>query len=253
MAWQMLLRLAAGAGRLGRGVGNFVGRNATAENAGLLGSVKKLTDSLGTIQDQIVVTVTGGPRSDIKALFRLAASVAFGKVKRLVPAGGELNPLPPPGAIGVRYSIERREVTFVLRMNRSLATACNTVVGDGVREVGKLPVFAGPDNTAIGGKFDFKATPPPGGLVGLIDGAIPLPELEFAGKTLLTPAVVSPDPNPTVVGPGETGPTKNPRPTGDARSRGSLVRMVTAALASPSETGPATFVLPTDANRFTGG
>jgi hypothetical protein len=215
------------------------------EAGGVAGGAKRVSDQFGQIQDIITVTIKGGPRSDTRALFRLAASIAFGKVQRLVPAGGAGNPLPPPGAIAVQYSLEKREVTFMLSLSRSIMTI--TTVGDGAAAIDALPVFSGPSMTTVGGNWDFLPATAP------LAPALKPPNLEFAGKTILTPDDPSPDPDPAGGGAGPLGPTKNHRPSGDARSRGSLVRMVTAALASPAETGPSTFVLPNDGNRFVGG
>lgn len=232
----------------GRGVagraGRFVGRNGlNILNGGA--NAAQVAGSLGQVVDEITVRISGGPRSESRALFRLAAAIAFGKVKRLVPAGGENNPLPPPGMIGIHYSVESREVMFILRLSQSIMTI--TTFGDGADAISALPVFAGPDMTTVGGAFDFRPPTAPG--APTIKPAV----LEFAGKTLLTDQTISPDPNPVIAGPGQMGITKNHRPSGDARSRGMTIRMVTAALATPAETGPSTFNLPEDNNRFTGG
>jgi hypothetical protein len=199
----------------------------------------RIVGSLGALQDEITVHIRGGPRSNTKALFRLAASIAFGKVLRMVPAGGAGNPLPPPGMMGVMYHLENREVTFILRMNQSVITA---TAFSGVDTLANLPVYAGPVMTAKGADMDFR---PP--VFGAPPGLI-IPPFGYKGKTLLTADPDGPDTET-----GIPGPTKNHRPSGDARSRGSLVRMLTAALASPAEVGPSTFVLPDDTNRFTGG
>src|SRR6185295_3563599 len=91
----------AAIGRAAVAVGGTVARNpgAASAGAGAAGDLKKTANQLGQLQDRIVITIKGGPQSDMKQLFRLAAAVAFGKINRLVAAGGRFNPLPPPGAM----------------------------------------------------------------------------------------------------------------------------------------------------------
>lgn len=231
-------------GAAGRAVGGSIGTTLgiVADTVSIGAEVVRLAGSLGALQDEITVHLRGGPRSTMDGLFRLAVSIAFGKVLRMVPAGGEGNPLPPPGMMGIHYHLESRELTFILRLNQSVITA---TAFSGVDTLTNLPVFSGPSMTTVGGKRDFKppvVAPPPG---------IELRATGFEGRTLLTADDRARDPRP--FGAGDVGPTKNHRPSGDARSRGSLVRMLTAALASPAEFETATFDLPNNDNRFTGG
>lgn len=203
----------------------------------LLPGVTRMLGALGVIQDQITIKLQGGPRSSLKYLFKVAAGIAFGKVKRLVPAGGGFpNPFPPPVRIGVHYALERRELELVVIAEQSLIAA---TAFSGVGAVESLPVFSGPSMTSKAADWDFEF------LVGAIK---PVSLADLAGKVMLTDSPTCPDPIT-----GVDGPSKSYRPTGDARSRGTLVRMVTAALANPVQQGPSTFGLPTEANRFTGG
>lgn len=246
-------------GRVLASGGRWAARNPgnVAAGGGVLGDVKKNLNQLGTLQDQVVVRIAGGPGSNMQQLFRLAAAAAFAKVKRFVPAGSSFNPLPPPGMIGIEYSATRKELVFILRMNRSLATATTvgTVFGGGAAAIGKEPVFSGPSSTTIGANWDFNASLPGLGATT----RIPVPDLTqppsaFAGKVLLTDEPNSFDPDPSQSAPTTFGKTKHLRPQGDARSRGgALVLMVTAALTTPVQFGPSTFVLPNNSNRLTGG
>lgn len=194
--------------------------------------------ALGVIQDKISVKLTGGPRSNLKDLFRVGCAIAFSKVRRMVPAGAQLNPFPAPVKIGVHYALERRELEVVMIAEQSLTTIAITPIVGGIDKIDALPVFAGPSMTTTGEDWQFNF------LAGLVTPT----KTELTGKVLLTDSPTSPDPMT-----GVDGITKNHRPTGDARSRGTLVRMVTAALAAPVQEGPSTFLLPTDDNRFTGG
>lgn len=217
---------------------------------GLLGLGGKLKDHHGRINDQIIVTISGGPLSDMKTLHRLAVSIAFGKVRKLINAGepnflGRLVSL--PGSITVVYSLERKAVTVVVQMDRSL----NSIVDNsGLGVLENLPVFAGPKNDSVGGDWDLNPT--------VVDGKdlfkpVKLPTLPFNGKTVLSPFPTSRDPDPSKPGEGELKDTRHVRPVGDARSRESLVRMVTATLTGSAKKGPSTFDRPVNANRFTGG
>lgn len=215
--------------------------------------VSDLKEQLGTLDDEIIVTVAGGPLSNKRQLYKLAAAVAFGVVKRLVPAGDPLNPFAAPGSLGIEYDATTKEVTLILRLRRTLFAITAPVALGGAGQASALSqtaVFSGPDDFVVGGAWDFALN---AGILG-----VKMPTLEFAGKTILTdsPVVQSPDPR-LPAGASRVIDTPNPRPSGDARSRGSLCWMVWQALANPAEgpegSGTHSYVLPNDANRFSGG
>jgi hypothetical protein len=97
-------------------------------------------------------------------------------------------------------------------------------------------------------------------LIGGLDTGLPVPDLAvggYADRTLLTKNDASVPPDPTVA-PGAlpTGPTLNPRPHADFRSRGSWVSMVYSSLTTPGTTFDMTFpkppVAPGDIERYRG-
>jgi hypothetical protein len=83
----------------------------------------------------------------------------------------------------------------------------------------------------------------------------------FANKVILTdtPFVRDPNPNlhPVPIGSEPQVPTPNPRPVGDARSRGTLAWMVWQSLANPCESndglGTHTYGVPNNSSIFSGG
>lgn len=209
---------------------------------------------LGDVLSEVTVTVTGNPRSNKRQLTLLAAATAFGCVKNIVLAGKPIpgpfgttisNPAPSPGMIGVTWNEEEKEVTYVVRYRQTFKAI--VTVGEGKDALGNFPPFGNIPDQVVGAPFDFTG----GSIVNF-----PQPPLEFAGKTILTDRVRSLDPDPSVKNPKEVE-TGNPRPCGDARSRGSLVNLVWQALTSSPEsnvgTGSHTYKLPTNDNRFTGG
>lgn len=208
-----------------------------------------LNNAFGMLEDSVEVRVTGAPGSTKRQLHALAASVAFGMAKPLIFLGG--GALTPPGAIGVEYDAARMELTFVLKYSRSVksilasgAAAFLGLGGGGRDALVNQPVFRGPLDEVKGAGFEFRP-PVPGGIA---PGNLP-----FNGKTILTTSRTCEDPNPAIAGAGPTVPTLNPRPAGDARSRGSLCDLVFQSLATPASFATQTYDLPDDANRFTGG
>lgn len=295
-----LLPFAAGA-VLGKAIDYFsAGSNA-----------KSTFNALGELQETCTVTVSGNSRAKKSTLYHLAATVGFGLIKRLVPAGGKYNPLGWPGTVGILYNAESKEVTFRLTLNQSLITAAvvnfwedsakgyfewawdsvldkvRSTAGLGaVSGLGKTlsafaagaagggagvvasssttsdfwPVIAGPSDTVIGGPWDFD---------GPVLSNIIKPTLPFAGSVILTDEEQIPEPRARTGGisagiggviSGLTSKpitTPNPRPAGDARSRGSLCWLVYQSLVSSPESqegqGTHTYPLPSDSNRFSGG
>ncbi|MBY0458529.1 MAG: hypothetical protein K2V38_14410 [Gemmataceae bacterium] len=231
----------------------------------------------GYIEDQITVEVKGNPRSSKLTLYKLAAAAAFGLVKLYVPAGVEvtlkalgigflggvrdallderqkkllarLAVVPPPGAIILEHDASLNSVALHLFFRQSVLTA-NLISDDAFYR--ELPVLNGPADQVTGGLWQYR-----------IGGKnLPLP---YAGKAILTKDSIVPNPDPAAAGtPDERVRvnTPHPRPSGDARSRGSLVRFVQAALARPSEFTSITFPTPPTAppggvaaeTRFSGG
>lgn len=225
----------------------------------LLGEIR---DQVGVLEDEVVVTVSGNHQSKKNSLYFLAAAVGFGIINRLVPAGGAAagNPFPSPGLVGIEYDATTKEVTFILRYRQNVLTILT--VGAGKAALSGVPVFSGPldiptgnPDAVTGGAWDFTL----GSVV-----ALPTPTLPNTDRVILTdsPTIVTAPgaghPNPaTVVPAGTRVTTPNPRPVGDARSRGQLTWMVWQSLANPCESldgsGTVVYNPPTNANRFTGG
>lgn len=225
-----------------------LGKMAWDFATGTADAAVKVKETLGQIEDEVTVTVSGNPLSNKKQLYHLAAAVGFGLIERLVPAGGEKNPLASPGLVAVEYDATTKEVSFVIRYSRNLITVAT--FGAGAAGLRRQPVYDGPKDVVVGAPWDFRTD--------LVTRVVS-PTLEFAGKTVLTDRSVTPDPNPAILPPivPPNIPTGNPRPSGDARSRGSLIQLVWQALADPVESfdgqGTHSYVLPTNANRFSGG
>lgn len=203
------------------------------------GARDTLNNAFGRLEDSVVVHVVGQPGSNRETLFKLAAATAFGIAKPLIRLG--FGSFTPPGSVGIEWNASTRELVFVLKYSRSIKSI---ILGANRTALMNQPVFKGPPETVVGASYEFRP-PVPGGIA---PGRLP-----FDGKVILTTADEAPDSNPASVGDGPTGPTKNPRPAGDARSRGSLNWLVFQSLATPADFSTQSFDLPTDANRFTGG
>jgi hypothetical protein len=246
---------------------------AVAELASLTLAVvsasKKTWNSLGSLQDDVYVKVSGAPGASKSRLYFLAASIAFSLVKRLNPAVippaalgaligfGPLGsvagwfgvpgvPLPPPGAIGIEYDAAGNEVVFTIKYNQALASIL--VLGAGAAALNNIPLYKGPPQAVIGSAWGFAALPIPGGIGGI--GGPALPVLEFNNQVAIN------GPTSAFAGaalPLATDPTADVRPSGDSRSRGSLVWLVSQSLATPPTIATQTYLQPTPANKFTGG
>jgi hypothetical protein len=217
--------------------------------AGLVDSLKTAADQFGSIQDEVTVTVWGGPNSVRSKLYHLAASIGFGLVQRLGPVSVDI---PAPGSVTIQYDAADNYVTFHLRYSNTLAVILATTQLPGRPAAAdlfeRLPVLSGPEHETIGGEWNFTGPGVGGPLVAL--PGIPTPVLGMAGAgtaghVLLTKNPTSPEPNPTAA-PGANAPlpTLNPRPYADHRSRGSWTSLVYAALTTPGTTYDMTFASP---------
>jgi hypothetical protein len=236
---------AGAAGAAGRRVG-AAGLTA-AGLAAFVGEAKRLADQLGRLDDHIQVTVAGNPFSTRRSLYEVAAATAFGMVARLVPAGGPGNPFGPPGVIAVAYDAAANELTFSLQYSRSLATILSPA-GAGAGVLAAQPVFGNLPQTITGGDWDARLPTDP-----VLLPPTPTPDLAFGGRAILTTAAFVPAPNPKPLPVGGPVSTPNPRPAGDARSRGTLSWLVFQTLAAPAESGPHTYTFPPNSlARFSG-
>lgn len=234
---------------------------AAASVIGGIGEAKRLGDQLGRLEDAVTVKVSGTPLARKADLYWLAAAIGFGMVVRM--RAGMVDALTlPPTMLAIDYDPTSKEVTFHLRYSQSILTLTSFSRAN-TTAISGSPVFTGPPDTVVGGAWDF--------VPRVILGTIALPTavgappgvLPFTGRVVLTDASATFDPVPVGATPAVTSPqsvgatpitvTPNPRPLGDARSRGSLCWLVYQSLASPSGTGPSTYDRPTNANRFTGG
>ncbi|QEG29296.1 hypothetical protein GobsT_40910 [Gemmata obscuriglobus] len=213
----------------------------SAANVGMSGlkAVKELSDQFGSIQDLVSVTCFGSPRANRQQLYHLAASIAFGMVHRLAANLSDL--APPPGAIAINYDATSNVLTFTLRYSTSLAWALASTQAAGRPDADQLydllPVLSGPREEVVGGKWDFTGTGVGYGF-SLLPG-LPVPVLEdhYTGRVQITKHDVSRVPDPYApAGSGEEGPTLNPRPAADSRSRGTWCQLVYSALSLPGTT-----------------
>src|SRR4051794_12319628 len=90
---------------------------------GAASALKSAADQLGSIQDDVSVTVWGGPNSNRRRLYWLAAAIGFGLVKRLGPVSTEI---PAPGMVAIQYNAADNYVTFQLRYSNTLAVVMAT-------------------------------------------------------------------------------------------------------------------------------
>jgi hypothetical protein len=253
---------------------------------GVSSVVQSARSNLPQLEDECTVTVVGNPKAKRKELYFLAASVAFGIVRRF-----DLNQwaAPPPGMILLEYGLSNNSdmgtwVRFTVRYKTSLLSAAaaalrtpflngfftgfgstGSVTGGIVQGVidafnpeKPLPMYkdvalyAGPKDEVIGGEWGFTGRLVPG--IPSNAKSVGSPQLQFAGKTILTHDSVCRDPDPSLVAGSEpVVAAGNPRPPGDFRSRGTLQSLVFAALSDPGSENGMTFPLPTAANAFTGG
>lgn len=200
---------------------------------------KEYANSLGMITDEMIVTIRGNKLASKSRLYKMAAALAFGQIQRMDSNTGR-GVMPCPGLIMMENHLHDVCVTFTLRYTRSLATIMavqslnyiGTAIGGGAsvtvsQFLSRLPVFTGPDNDYSGGYWDFS---------NLLLSGVEF-DLPYSGKPILFQSSHSPDPNPNT---GKSGisdfVSQNPRPMGDARSRGTLVSLVTAALSNPGST-----------------
>jgi hypothetical protein len=207
---------------------------------GTVGDAKQFADQFGGLYDQVDVTVWGGPISDRRRLFRLAAAIAFGLVKRRGPVSAFI---PPPGSIAVEYDAADNYVTFSLKYNSTLFVMGVT---SGVLSAplfygpDDLPVLGGPAPTVRGGEWNFNG--PAIGSTSFVGstgaGLLIAPTLEeMKDKVLITKESISSP--PSLSAPPDSlpaGPTISPRPHADYRSRGCWASLVYTALSTPGTT-----------------
>lgn len=207
--------------------------------------VTGVDDIMPGLDDEVVVEVVGQPGANKKELYYLALTVATGLVRQFASFL-----LPPQSIIMIEYDAASNWV----RVTQKFKTSMSGIIGGGIdprvtADFATAPIFAGPAPAVVGADWNF---------AGVTVLGRP-PSLPFSGKTILNTNVVSPDPDPGIIGvPGPINPVLlNPKPTGDYRSRGSTVRgsvgtggdlvadllvpLVYAALTNPSSPDQETF------------
>lgn len=204
-------------------------------------AAKRVWNSLGSIEDEVSVRVSYNPQANKQAVYYLAAAIGFGLVQRLTPKGFGF--VPPPGSIGIEYDAASNEVVFHLKYSSALATVLT--FGAGGAALRNIPIYEGPKGNLQlkGGAWSFTGGAAPGGVIGTV------PDLPFTGKTTLARGYTCDDP----LGVDGTVITPDVRPSGDSRSRGSLVWLVSQALATPAGIPTVTYLSPTEQNRLIGG
>ena len=227
-------------GFLGRGAAAGKGAGAAGNAASGLEIANKVGDyakNFGVLTDEIIVTVRGNKFAIKSQLYKLAAALAFGQVQNNTKVTGLFA---TPGMIMMENHLHDICVTFTLRYQRSFAsmmaaTSTNYVskwLGNSgasatgpLEVVHQLPVFTGPDNDYWGGKWDFSS---------ILTPNVVLP---FNNRSILYQSNSCPDPEPDPSGGGspvtENILCPNPRPVGDYRSRGNLISLVMTALTNP--------------------
>lgn len=171
-------------------------------------------------EDEAVVEVIGHPGANRRDLYYLGVAAAHGLVKRYGKVTGLL---PPISLLMIEYDASDNWVRVTQKFE---ATWLEVAAAAGVAAAGasrpnllNSPLFAGPAPELIGGQWEFAGarSPAPGGG--------PVPSLPFAGSTILTTDTTAPIIGPLGVPVGTVPPVDmNPKPEGDLRSRGPVVR-----------------------------
>lgn len=194
------------------------------------------TGLVPTLSDRVVVEVTGQPGVTKQQLYFLALAAANGTVRRM---GDLFSASPSFGQLAIEYDAADHWVRCTLHYRWSMSATIATGAGAG-RIIGdnmdRMAVYRGPSCDVVGGPLDFgtNTTDVP----GIPNPTAKAPDLPFRGQPVLTPCpkTKTPNPKPINVNPAPTATTTdpggeidspNPKPPGDNRSRGAVIRSPT--------------------------
>lgn len=230
--------------RNARRAGRFLGRNAgTAIDVAQTGLAitSELAKYVPILEDEVTVEVVGQPGASKQELYYLALAAANGIVRRFNNIV-QFNPLSPPSfaALMIEYDAADHWVRCYLKYTTGTLSIAVDADGDDTTidpafslNPDNLAVYRGPQCAVVGGNFDFVSSLP--GIPSDPTAGSGAPQMPFEGQTILTSCAASrlPNPAPMTQNPpptyalsattGPFGPTVNPKPPGDNRSRGAVV------------------------------
>lgn len=190
------------------------------------------------LEDEVTVEVVGQPGATKQELYFLALAAANGMVRRFNrPAGLNSLVFPAFGAIMIEYDAADHWVRATIRYRWSTiaAAAGSSTLPRPGNFFDNLAVYRGPQCNVVGDNFDFVSPLLPGIPASSVDPA-QAPILPFDNQMILTgcpttrrptPAPITQPPAPDAPLAGGAGveiPSPNPKPPGDNRSRGAVVR-----------------------------
>ena len=212
----------------------------------MLGGIAQRTGAAPSLDDEVVVEVTGQPGVTKQQLYFCALATANGMVRRFSDLiGGSLTPA--YGTVAIEYDAANHWVRCTIGYRFSMG-AFNAAVGDLVGTMfDRMAVYRGPQCDVNGGDFDFVSSV----LAGIPGSSVApgSPQLPLKGQPILTacpqtptpvPAAITQNPPPSapVVGAGGTIQSPNPKPPGDNRSRGAVVVPYSGDGSIPGGNGP---------------
>jgi hypothetical protein len=246
-------------------------------------TAKVFRDNIPVVQDEVTVEIVGQPGASKQELYYLAMAAAFGIVRPIGPLVQLDPFVPPSAAsIMIEYDAADHWVRLTLMYRRGAVNSVSKVVGTDIFAVliPELPVewnpfgsvrpiappmgastgdllttqavYRGPQCDVVGGEFGLTSSILPG-FPGTNDPRAP--QLPWKGKTILTacptvpapinvtPPLQAPPPNAPLGASGPVIPSPNPKPSGDNRSRGSVVTPGAAGLTNATGCCPKTMLL----------
>src|SRR6202021_3499075 len=120
---------------------------------------KDVKKSLGVIEDEIVVKVSGGPRINKQQMYYLAAAIGWGLLRRLTPPPDVFIDSPAafllvnPFYIGIEYDAAGNEVIFILRCKQAIAAALGYRPATAISNLSSQAVINGPPDPVTGGTW----------------------------------------------------------------------------------------------------
>jgi hypothetical protein len=176
-----------------------------------------LRQAIPMMEDEVIVEVVGQPGASKKDLYYLALAAANGMVRTDIDFVGAT---PRMGVLMIEYDAADHWVRCTMKYTGG-ATA---FIGWGGGGTGDCVVYAGPQCEVKGKEFNFTSDTLLPGIPSSTNPSIP--KLPWDGRVILTPCPTVPNPAPGM-GPAPFGPiipSPNPKPPGDNRSRGAVVR-----------------------------
>lgn len=170
-----------------------------------------LRQAIPTMEDEVIVEVVGQPGASKKDLYYLALAAANGIVTN-------------PGLVGLLTArmgvlmIEYDAADHWVRCTMKYTGGATAFPG------WDYAVYKGPECEVKGAEFNFTSDTLLPGIPASTNPAVP--KLPWNGRVILTPCPTVPNPAPGM-GPAPFGPiipSPNPKPPGDNRSRGAVVR-----------------------------